>query len=67
RRQRHAGPPRSCRGSRGLGVVYKRQIYEFKGGRYFVDGLDNNEPMYDFGLQVGPRDFTPEALRREGN
>ena len=33
-------------------------IYDFKGGRYFVDGLDNNEPMYDFGVQVGPRDFT---------
>ncbi|MGA4816123.1 DUF1329 domain-containing protein [Pseudomonas aeruginosa] len=28
-------------------------IYDFKGGRYFVDGLDNNEPMYDFGVQVG--------------
>ncbi|MGV8719826.1 DUF1329 domain-containing protein, partial [Pseudomonas aeruginosa] len=42
-------------------------IYDFKGGRYFVDGLDNNEPMYDFGVQVGPRDFTPQALRREGN
>ncbi len=41
-------------------------IYDFKGGRYFVDGLDNNEPMYDFGVQVGPRDFTPQALRREG-
>lgn len=42
-------------------------IYDFKGGRYFADGLDNNEPMYDFNAPLGPRDFTPQALRREGN
>jgi hypothetical protein len=42
-------------------------IYDFKGKRYFVDGLDNNEPMYDFNAQLSPRDFTPQALRREGN
>lgn len=42
-------------------------IYDFKGKRYFVDGLDNNEPMYNFNAQLGPRDFTPQALRREGN
>lgn len=42
-------------------------IYDFKGSRYFVDGLDNNEPMYDFNAPLGPRDFTPQALRREGN
>lgn len=42
-------------------------IYDFKGNRYFADGLDNNEPMYDFGAELGPRDFTPQALRREGN
>lgn len=42
-------------------------IYDFPGQRYFADGLDNNEPMYDFGAQLGPRDFTPQALRREGN
>ncbi|WP_405121188.1 DUF1329 domain-containing protein [Pseudomonas leptonychotis] len=38
-------------------------IYDFKGGRYFVDGLDNNEPMYDFNAKLSPRDFTPQALR----
>ena len=38
-------------------------IYDFKGSRYFVDGLDNNEPMYDFAAKLGPRDFTPQALR----
>jgi len=42
-------------------------LYDFKGGRYFVDGLDNNEPMYDFNAPLSPSDFTPQALRREGN
>ncbi|WP_417661075.1 DUF1329 domain-containing protein [Pseudomonas sp.] len=42
-------------------------IYDFKGERYFVDGLDNNEPMYNFKVGLTPRDFTPQALRRSGN
>lgn len=42
-------------------------LYDFKGSRYFADGLDNNEPMYDFGASLSPRDFTPGALRRAGN
>ncbi|MGP0172978.1 DUF1329 domain-containing protein [Pseudomonas sp. NCHU5208] len=42
-------------------------LYDLKGGRYFVDGLDNNEPMYDFNAKLTPRDFTPQALRRAGN
>lgn len=42
-------------------------LYDFKGKRYFVDGLDNNEPMYDFNARLHPRDFTAQALRREGN
>jgi len=42
-------------------------IYDFKAKRYFVDGLDNNEPMYDFNAKLSPRDFTAQALRREGN
>ena len=42
-------------------------LYDLKGGRYFVDGLDNNEPMYDFDADLSPRDFTPGALRRAGN
>jgi hypothetical protein len=29
--------------------------------------LDNNEMMYDFNAKLGPGDFTPQALRREGN
>lgn len=42
-------------------------IYDFDGERYFVDGLDNNEPMYNFNANLTPGDFTPQALRRSGN
>lgn len=41
-------------------------LYDFKSNRYFVDGLDNNEPMYDFNVKLSPRDFTPQALRSSG-
>jgi len=39
-------------------------LYHLKDGNYFVDGLDNNEPMYDFDVRLTPRDFSPQALRR---
>ncbi|WP_285260121.1 DUF1329 domain-containing protein [Halopseudomonas bauzanensis] len=42
-------------------------LYYLKTGNYFVDGLDNNEPMYDFNYEMSPRDFSPQALRRAGN
>ncbi|GAA6129770.1 DUF1329 domain-containing protein [Halopseudomonas sabulinigri] len=42
-------------------------LYHLQDGNYFVDGLDNNEPMYDFNANINPRDFSPQALRREGN
>lgn len=42
-------------------------LYHLKDGNYFVDGLDNNEPMYDFEVKLSPRDFSPAALRRGGN
>ena len=42
-------------------------LYHLKDGNYFVDGLDNNEPMYDFDVRLSPRDFSPAALRRGGN
>ncbi|MFB1011398.1 MAG: hypothetical protein QMB92_08180, partial [Thiopseudomonas sp.] len=29
--------------------------------------LDNNEPMYKFDIELSPGDFTPSALRRDGN
>lgn len=42
-------------------------VYDFQGQRYFANGMDNNEPMYDFHAPLSPGDFTPQALRREGN
>ncbi|MFT6466119.1 DUF1329 domain-containing protein [Halopseudomonas sp.] len=42
-------------------------LYHLKTGNYFVDGLDNNEPMYNFNATLTPRDYSPQALRREGN
>lgn len=39
-------------------------LYDLEGGNYFVDGLDNNDPMYDFSVELSPRDFSPQALRR---
>ncbi|WP_312198677.1 DUF1329 domain-containing protein [Stutzerimonas balearica] len=39
-------------------------LYHLKDGNYFVDGLDNNEPMYDFDVRLTPRNFSPQALRR---
>ena len=42
-------------------------LYHLNSGNYFVDGLDNNEPMYNFKANLNPRDFSPQALRREGN
>ncbi|MCQ4325631.1 DUF1329 domain-containing protein [Stutzerimonas stutzeri] len=42
-------------------------LYHLKDGNYFVDGLDNNEPMYDFEVKLSPRDFSPQALRRGAN
>lgn len=41
-------------------------IYDFKGKRYFVDGLDNNEPMYNFKVTLKRGDFTAASLRRGG-
>ena len=41
-------------------------IYDFKGNRYFADGLDNNEPMYDYNVQLKKSDFTAAALRSGG-
>ena len=41
-------------------------LYDLQKRRYFVDGLDNNESMYDFNAPLAPRDFTPQALRSDG-
>jgi hypothetical protein len=40
--------------------------YDLKSGRYFVNGLDNEERMYDFSVKRGPGDYSPAALRKMG-
>lgn len=40
--------------------------YNFEDGSFLVDGLDNNESMYDFQADLSPRGFSSSALRREG-
>ncbi|WP_221030890.1 DUF1329 domain-containing protein [Actomonas aquatica] len=35
-------------------------------GRYLAIGLDNDQQMYDFSIQRGERDYSPNALRRDG-
>ena len=52
---------------RDIKLVFPWATYDFKGGRYFVDGLDNNEPMYDFKADISPRSFSPASLRQQGN
>jgi len=39
---------------------------DLQNGRYLAVGLDNENPMYDFGRQLSPADFTPDSLRRAG-
>ncbi len=41
--------------------------YDLQSGRYLAVGLNNEEPYtYDFSVQLGAQDFTPNSLRREG-
>jgi len=35
-------------------------------GRYLAFGLDNERPMYEFGVKRTPADYSSDALRREG-
>lgn len=41
-------------------------IYDLNSRRYLALGLDNEEKMYEFGIELKDREFTPQALRREG-
>jgi hypothetical protein len=41
-------------------------IHDLKAGRYIAIGLDNEDNMYDFNVQLNESDFTPAALRRAG-
>lgn len=40
--------------------------YDFKDGRYFVEGIDNNRgATYDYSVDYTKREFTTSAVRRE--
>ncbi|PLX80890.1 MAG: DUF1329 domain-containing protein [Desulfuromonas sp.] len=39
---------------------------DLQSGRYIAIGLDNENPMYDFGITRSLQDFSPGALRRAG-
>ena len=41
-------------------------IYDLQGGRYTANGFDNQEPMYEFVVDLDAGNFTPNALRRAG-
>lgn len=41
-------------------------FHDLNSRRYLAVGLDNEERMYDFSVRPSDRDFTPQALRREG-
>ncbi|MET1218205.1 MAG: DUF1329 domain-containing protein [Glaciecola sp.] len=41
-------------------------LHDLNSRRYLALGLDNEEDMYDFQEELKDRDFTPQALRREG-
>jgi hypothetical protein len=40
--------------------------YDLNSRRYIAIGLDNQEPMYNFGTKQTETDYTPNALRRAG-
>lgn len=40
--------------------------HDLNSRRYLAIGLDNEEVMYDFSVRPDEREFTPQALRREG-
>lgn len=40
--------------------------HDLNARRYLALGLDNQEDMYDFSVDLSERDFTPQALRRSG-
>lgn len=41
-------------------------FHDLNSRRYLALGLDNEETIYDFGIRLSAREFTPQALRREG-
>ncbi|MFC3095768.1 DUF1329 domain-containing protein [Alteromonas sediminis] len=41
-------------------------FHDLNSRRYLALGLDNEETMYDFSVELTDKEFTPQALRREG-
>jgi hypothetical protein len=40
--------------------------HDLSSGRYIATGLDNQEAMYQFNVELNPNDYTPSALRQRG-
>jgi len=40
--------------------------YDLQAGRYVAQGLDNQDPVNTFDVDMSPADFTPQALRTRG-
>lgn len=41
-------------------------FHDLQARRYIAIGLDNEESMYDFNAELYDKDFSPQALRKEG-
>lgn len=39
---------------------------DLQSGRYIVNGVNNQDPVMQFGLDLSPSDYTPQALRVRG-
>ncbi len=39
---------------------------DLQAGRYLAIGMDNENDMYEFGIERSPADYTPSSLRRSG-
>ncbi|HSH27879.1 MAG TPA: DUF1329 domain-containing protein, partial [Wenzhouxiangella sp.] len=39
---------------------------DLQNGRYIVNGVNNQDPVMQFGLDLSPSDYTPQALRIRG-
>lgn len=40
--------------------------YDLQSGRYLVNGLDNQDPVNTFNVELSPGNYTPQALRKRG-
>ncbi len=40
--------------------------YDLQSGRYVANGLDNQDPVNTFNVELSPSEYTPQALRTRG-